>query len=44
MAVTNKSRLIQEIIKAGKDPVYFFNNYPLVELKKIIKIKKMMIF
>ena len=27
MAVTNKSRQIQEIIKAGKDPVYFFNNY-----------------
>ena len=27
MASTNKSRQVKEIIKCGKDPVYFINNY-----------------
>ena len=27
MSVTNKSRQVKEIIKCGKDPVYFFNKY-----------------
>tara|TARA_Y100001963_G_scaffold159001_2_gene260800 strand:+ start:36913 stop:38526 length:1614 start_codon:yes stop_codon:yes gene_type:complete len=27
MAISNKSRQVKEIIKCGKDPEYFFNNY-----------------
>jgi len=27
MSVTNKSRQVKEIVKCGKNPVYFFNNY-----------------
>ena len=31
MAVTNKSRQVKEIIKCGKDPVYFFNKYVKIQ-------------
>lgn len=31
MSVTNKSRQVKEIIKCGKDPVYFFNKYVKIQ-------------
>ena len=31
MAITNKSRQVSEIIKCGKDPVYFFNKYVKIQ-------------
>ena len=31
MAITNKSRQVQEIIKCGKDPVYFLNSYMKIQ-------------
>ena len=31
MAISTKRRHAQEIIKCGRDPVYFFNNYCYVQ-------------
>ena len=31
MAITSKSRQVTEIIKCGKDPVYFFNKYVKIQ-------------
>jgi hypothetical protein len=31
VAITNKSRQVSEIIKCGKDPVYFFNKYVKIQ-------------
>ena len=31
MSITNKSRQVSEIIKCGKDPVYFFNKYVKIQ-------------
>ena len=31
MAVTSKNRQVQEIIKCGKDPVYFLNSYMKIQ-------------
>ena len=31
MAVPTKSKQVQEIIKCGKDPIYFFNNYVKIQ-------------
>jgi hypothetical protein len=31
MASTNKSRQVKEIIKCGKDPIYFFNKYTKIQ-------------
>ena len=31
MAPTNKKRQIQEIVKCGKDPIYFFNRYVKIQ-------------
>jgi len=31
VSVTNKSRQVKEIIKCGKDPVYFFNKYVKIQ-------------
>ena len=39
MAVTSKNRQVQEIIKCGKDPIYFLNNYMKIQhpIKGLIK-------
>ncbi len=39
MTAYNKTRQIQEVVKCGKDPVYFFNNYLKIQhpVKGLIK-------